>query len=67
VTDFGIVSNDFKINAVLLNFLFTKEKKYHTDNNNKCFLSTLKAFLKDHVILKTGIMSAENSALQSEE
>ncbi len=30
-------------------------------------ISILERFLKDHVTLKTGVMAAENSALQSQE
>ncbi len=40
---------------------------FNTDNNKKCFLSSKSLYLKDHVTLKTGVMTAANSALPSQE
>ncbi len=37
----------------------------NSDINKKCILST-KSVLKDHVILNTGVMAAENSALPAQ-
>ncbi len=37
------------------------------DINKSAKISRLEWFLKDHVILKTGVMVAENSALSSQE
>ncbi len=51
----------FQINTVFNTTVF------NIDNNMKCFLSrnisTLELFLKAHVTQKTGVMTAENSAL----
>ncbi len=30
---------------------------FNIDNNKKCFLSSLSAYLNDHVTLKTGVMA----------
>ncbi len=71
-----LIKNDFytvlfQINAVLLNFLFTKQSWYTSTNilssityfnidNNNVFIeqqiSILEWFLIDHVTLKTGVM-----------
>ncbi len=50
-----------------------KQHRFNTDDNNKCILSTkkkkkntLEGFPKDHVTMKTGVMTEENSALPSQ-
>ncbi len=78
-----IKSDSKDLHCYTLKFLFSKEyskKRFHKNNkqhnlfiivtiniDNKCFLSILEWFLKDHVTLKTGVMASKNSALWSQE